>query len=274
MRYIEVNLSFNTPSQWNDIFIAFLSDLGYDSFHETDDGLRAYIKSDNFSVEQIDDILKNIQTDVSYSYKLLENINWNAKWESDFKPVIIDKSCGIRASFHDPLEVEYEIVITPKMSFGTGHHATTSGMMRAMMNINFSKKNVLDMGCGTSVLAILASKLGANHVTAIDIDEWAFTNSKENLLLNHIKNVDVKQGASNLISGPYDVILANINRNVLIEDMFVYAKALSEDGILLLSGFYTHDLDIINQKANENMLKLESHASHDNWVTAKFLKRI
>ena len=111
-------------------------------------------------------------------------------------------------------------------------------------------------------------------LTAIDIDEWAFTNSKENLLLNQIKNVDVKQGASNLISGTYDVILANINRNVLIEDMFVYSKALSEDGILLLSGFYTYDLDIINQKANENMLKLESHASRDNWVTAKFLKRI
>ena len=254
MIFEEVKLSFQPIQPWSEILVAYLSQMGYDSFCETDSGLNAYIESEQFSAEKLHKLISSIDTEVSFVHQKLKDENWNSKWESNFTPVVIDNRCAIRASFHEPIDVEHEIVITPKMSFGTGHHATTSGMVRAMMDLDFDNINVLDMGCGTSVLAILASKLGAKNIVAIDINEWAFENSLENLTVNGVENVQVLCGDAELINNQFDVILANINRNVLLNDMNIYSKALVQNGIILFSGFYRHDLDLMIETANSNNL--------------------
>ena len=161
---------------------------------------------------------------IDINHKVIKQENWNAKWESDFQPITIGNKCGIRADFHEPLEVDYEIIITPKMSFGTGHHATTYGMIEAMIRLDFQEKKVLDMGCGTAVLAILAHQLGSNKVVAIDIEEWAYNNALENISMNGSSNILVHKGGKEKIEGEFDIILANINRNILIQDMYAYSS--------------------------------------------------
>jgi ribosomal protein L11 methyltransferase len=272
MAFKQINLKFEPLSPWSDILVAFLSEQDYDSFEETDNGLKAFIDSDHFSEVKLQKVLSDVDVSIHYELEDLKQENWNAKWESNFKPVVIDKRCGIRASFHSPLDVEHEVVITPKMSFGTGHHSTTFGMMKTMMDLDFTDKTVLDMGCGTAVLAILASKLKANKITAIDIDEWAYTNSLENIQINQVKNISVLEGGSEHITDKFDIILANINRNVLLNDMHIYSDAMKMKGDILLSGFYTEDLPLITKMANQCGLSFISNSHHNNWVTAHFKK--
>ena len=272
MIFKQINLKFNPVNPWSDILVAYLSELEYDSFEEIDSGLKAFVETDKFSEESLNQVLSNLDIKVEYDLQNLKQENWNAKWESNFKAVIIDDRCGIRASFHPSLGVKHEIVITPKMSFGTGHHSTTFGMMKTMIDLDFINKKVLDMGCGTAVLAILASMLKAKEILAVDIDEWAYTNSLENIQINNVSIVDVVQGGSEQIKETFDIILANINRNVLLSDMGVYSKALVENGDILLSGFYTEDLTLITEKSNECGLSLISSTHHNNWVTAHFKK--
>ena len=272
MAFKQITLKFEPLSPWSDILVAFLSDQNYDSFEETEYGLKAFIDRNHFSEAKLQKVLSDIDVLVHYEVEDLKQENWNAKWESSFKAVLIDKRCGIRASFHSPLDVEHEIVITPKMSFGTGHHSTTFGMMKTMMDLDFSEKKVLDMGCGTAVLAILASKLKSNKVTAIDIDQWAYDNSIENIQINQVNNISVLLGGSELITEKFDIILANINRNILLNDIHVYSDAMEMNGDILLSGFYTEDLPLITKKANQCGLSFISNTEYNNWVTAYFKK--
>lgn len=272
MIFKQINLKFTPVSPWSDILIAYLAELDYNSFEETDDGLKAFVETDKFFEEKLKQVLSDLDVKVEYEVHILKQENWNAKWESNFKPVIIDDRCGIRASFHPSLEVKHEIVITPKMSFGTGHHSTTSGMMKTMMDLDFRNKKVLDMGCGTAVLAILASKLKAKQILAIDIDEWAYTNSIENVEINQADNIEVLQGGSEHIKDNFDIVLANINRNVLLSDMDVYSNSLVKNGDILLSGFYTEDLALISEKSNDCGLTFISSTNQNNWVTAHFQK--
>jgi ribosomal protein L11 methyltransferase len=202
----------------------------------------------------------------------MKDENWNEKWEQNFNPVTIG-SVYIRAPFHPADPEKTEIIIEPKMSFGTGHHATTSLMVKAMLNVDFRNKTVADMGCGTSVLAILASKLGAKAVTAIDIDDWAVENSGENLNRNLIKNVLVLKGnADSLADSRFDVILANIQRNVLLKDMQAYSRALNQGGVLLLSGIYEDDVALIRETAQEEGLTFINYEVSEHWAMARFSK--
>ena len=272
MNYKEVIFLFQPLQPWSEILVAFLSDLDFESFEDINEGVIAYIKEDEFNFSEIEKICSQFDCKIDINHKVIKQENWNAIWESDFQPITIGNKCGIRADIHEPLEVDHEIIITPKMSFGTGHHATTYGMIEAMLSLDFQEKKVLDMGCGTAVLAILAHQLGSNKVDAIDIEEWAYNNALENISINGSSNIVVHKGGKEKIEGEFDIILANINRNILIQDMYAYSIHILQDGLILFSGFYEQDLDLINQEAKRQGLKYISHNSKNNWVTAKFQK--
>lgn len=273
MNYIEVIFKIEPVEPWQEILLAHLGELPYDSFVEEKDGLKAYILEKEFDASELDQICTALSAEISYTSAIVKQQNWNAKWESDFQPVKVGSVCGIRADFHEPLGVEHEIVITPKMSFGTGHHATTFGMVEQMLKMDFRNKRILDMGCGTAVLAILAEKLGAAEVQGIDIDEWAYNNALDNLAMNQSQNIQIAIGGAEQIQPPFDGILANINRNVLLNDMPVYTDALKEGGFILFSGFYTEDLALMQEKAVTCGLSYVQHTSKDNWVAAQFIKK-
>ena len=273
MNYNQVIFSFKPLEPWSEILIAYLSELKFESFEETSDGIIGYILENEFSKEDIQGICERLDCPISFDYKTVDQENWNSKWESSFKPIVIDDFCGIRADFHAPIDVDNEIIITPKMSFGTGHHSTTEGMIKAMRHIDFEGKNVLDMGCGTAVLAILAEKLNAKSVQAIDIEEWAYKNAIENAGKNKCKAIEVLFGGSEKIEGDFDIILANINRNILLSDMGVYAAHLKSDGLILFSGFYEKDLNIIKAEATIHKLDYIQHFTIKDWVITTFRKR-
>ncbi len=273
MKYKEVIFSFKPLNPWSEILIAYLSELDFESFENIEEGVRGYIKQDDFNFSDIKKICNQLNCKITINHKVIKQQNWNAKWESEFQPIIIGKKCGIRSIFHQPLEdVDYEIIITPKMSFGTGHHATTHGMIELMLGLNFFDKIVLDMGCGTAVLAILADQLGAKKVVAIDIEEYAYNNALENISINRSSQIVIHKGGKEKIDGKFNIILANINRNILIKDMNTYSSHLNENGLILFSGFYEQDLDLIKHEANLQRLKYIGHNSRNNWVTAKFKK--
>ncbi len=276
MQYIEINCSIHPVETGNEIMIALLADMGCDSFVETENGILAYIRKDIFDKNQLNTLfleMPDYHFTVSYSWKEIEEQNWNAVWESNYEPVLIDGKCYIRAPFHLHREdVEYEIVIEPKMSFGTAHHPTTSQMISYILEENCKDKTVLDMGSGTGVLAILAVMRGAKMATAIDNDEWAYENCLENVEKNSVSNMEVTLGNADNITKKYDIILANINRNILLEDMDKYAGALNENGTLLLSGFYLDDLSILKNEAEKYNLVFDSYKEKENWVAARFLK--
>lgn len=256
--------------------MAQLADIGFESFAESDTGLLAYIPSDLFDITVVKQlpIVTGGLFDISFEHHEIEEENWNSLWESYYEPVLIDNLCFVRAPFHKSIQdVQYEIIVEPKMSFGTAHHETTELTIRLMFEVDFKECTVLDMGTGTGILAILASKMGADHITAIDVDDWAYDNAPQNFSHNGIGNVSLLQGDAGAIPDKtFDVIIANINRNVLLEDMDAYARHLNKNGDLLLSGFYEHDIPVITESGKKSGLSLESRNRKNDWVALKAIK--
>lgn len=257
-----------------ELLIAELDFLGYDSFQETEEGVDAYVQEELFQEEQLKEVLARYQEAVSYKVSKLEKKNWNEEWEKNFDPVQIEDKVLIRASFHDSDQsFPYEILINPKMAFGTGHHETTSLMIKAQLEIDHKGKTVLDAGAGTGVLGIFAGMLGAKEITATDIDEWAYSNMIENAEINNIHNITCLQGAMEdlgLVKNRYDIILANINKNVLLDEIKLYVQALNKGGYLLLSGFYTQDIDDIKSEALNRGLTFGKSYQKNNWACLMF----
>lgn len=279
MNYFELKIVFSEPEPWKEVFIGLLGELGFESFSdgESEDTLLAYIQKDLFNQKEIETLLTQHEYPVQLQYQFsdVKMENWNALWESNYEPVLIADRCYIRAPFHPQMDqVDYEIVIEPKMSFGTAHHETTSLMIQYILEEPFEKKSVLDMGAGTGILAILAYKKGAFPVTAIDNDEWAYLNNVENNSRNNTEDIVVKLGDAATIKGDsYQVIIANINRNILLRDMDAYYETLLPNGIIFLSGFYVdEDLPKIKEKCETLGLQYVSHKEKNRWCAAKFIK--
>jgi ribosomal protein L11 methyltransferase len=277
MDFIQITLF--APAEFNDILTAELSQYGYDTFMETDEGLCAYITEDIFSEADLQEVLNKYREavgEIKYAIEKIEKKNWNEEWEKNFEPLLIAGICSVRASFHPkPEGVAYDIVINPKMSFGTGHHETTTLMIENQLEVNHAGKRVLDMGCGTAILAILACKRGAAEVLAVDIEDWTVENARENATLNGCPHIEVRLGDASVIrqERPFDIILANINRNVLLADLPVYKQILAPGGTLIMSGFYTEDLPMIRDKAAALGLNFKNHRIKNNWVSVVFLNR-
>ena len=280
MAFIEIKVTFEQAEPWKDVFTSLLADAGCDSFMdgESENVLLAYVKEELYDASAIEQLLQNHGFDTSVTYKIcrVEEQDWNAVWESNYEPVTIAGRCHIRAPFHEPHpETEYEIIIEPKMSFGTAHHETTSLMIEYILEEDFTDKSLLDMGSGTGVLAILARKRGANPVVAIDNDHWAYENNIENNARNGIDDITVKLGDANSIGEQvFDVIIANINRNILLNDMHLYVKSMHAGSVIFFSGFYQgHDLDTIKAKAESLGLEFVSNKVRNDWTAAKFIKK-
>ncbi len=279
MDYIELRCKITAENiqEITDILVAELNEIDYESYDETEDGLNAYILEKFFDLEKVKQLqvnnIPNIK--INFSYEVIKTQNWNEVWEKNFEPIVVEDQCLIRAPFHkDTPKTKYEIIIEPKMSFGTGHHETTYLMLKTMLELDFKNKNILDMGCGTGVLAILATFKGAKTVTAIDIDEWAYKNTLENIEKNNCSNIKVFQGDANLLRNQqFDIIIANINRNILMDDIKNYSKVLKSGGTLLLSGLYDKDLSMIREEASSNDINYINHYEKHNWVAAKFYKK-
>lgn len=280
MDYLEIKIKFEEPELWKEILMTYLAEAGCDSFTDEDDAtLLCYIQKELYNESTIKNLLENQFPLAKIEYAIVEvpAQNWNAVWESNYSPVLIADRCYIRAPFHEPInEIEYEIIIEPKMSFGTAHHETTSLMINYLLEEEIKGKRVLDMGAGTGVLAILAHKRGASSVMAIDNDEWAYQNNIENNARNGAESIVVKWGDAALL-GPetFDLIIANINRNILLHDMEAYANVLENGGIILFSGFYIgEDLEKITEKANSLHLYRIDYKEKNGWCATKFQKKI
>jgi ribosomal protein L11 methyltransferase len=258
-----------------EILIAQLSQLGFDSFQENNDGISAYIDSSVLSTVKVQDIqiLNSTEFNISFESNNVKKQNWNIKWESNFDPIYVDKICCVRAPFHKKSNFKYDLVIEPKMSFGTGHHETTLMMISFILANSFYNSSVCDIGSGTAVLAILAEKRGANRIDAIDIDNWCYLNSIENIKRNNSENINVYEGeVEKLMHFKYDNIFANINLNVLLADIPIYSKMLNRDGVLYLSGFYKKDINSIEKVAEISNLSLVDSKVKNQWVALKFTK--
>lgn len=272
--YLGYYFNVDPPQPGTEILIAQLGYAGFESFVETEEGVTAYIQKDEWNAAILDNIqiLTSDEFEISYTFEDIEPTNWNEEWEKNFNPIIVDDLCSVRAPFHDKPDTEYDIVIEPKMSFGTGHHETTHMMIQHILKNDFKDKSVLDMGCGTGVLAILAEMKGANTIDAIDYDNWCYLNSLENVERNNCNYITVLEGdASLLIDQQYDIIIANINRNILLNDMAAYVKCLKNNGILFLSGFYSDDVPIIEKECNKQGLNFVESLEKNNWVALKFV---
>lgn len=273
-----IKLSIATTPEFGEIFMAELGEIGFDTFEETASGIDAYISSELFQEVSVREIVKRYLnvTEVKYSYIEVEKQNWNEDWEKNYHPIEVEGKCRVRATFHEAKpDFEHEIVIIPKMSFGTGHHATTYNMLSLEMENDFNQKTVLDVGTGTGVLAIMASKLGASHIEATDVDDWCIENSTENFGLNDLNDVPVHLGVIDeiqLTRASYDVVLANINKNVLLVEIPSYSKLLEKGGTLYLSGFYESDIEDIKNKSEEYNLSLDLTVIKDNWAALKLTK--
>jgi ribosomal protein L11 methyltransferase len=276
MNYTEVVFKIHPKSTGTEIMIALLSQIGYESFEESDEGLKAYIPSTQFSHNDINElsIFHTGEFNISYSHSEVKNQNWNEVWERSFDPVLIKNIVIVRAPFHKANnEVKYEIVIEPKMSFGTAHHETTSMMIEMMLDENLAGRSVLDIGCGTGILSILSEMLGAKKTDAIDNDDWAYDNAVENIRKNNCKNISVHLGDARLLKDEkFDCILANINKNVLLADMNIYDAHLISGGVLMISGFYIDDLNEIESTAKIWNLILDRKITKNEWVAARFVK--
>ena len=261
-----IQIEFPDPStEQKDILIAELSENGFDGFEEMETNLRAFIPLKNYDESKVEEIASH--QNISFHKTVIEETNWNKVWESNFNPVVVDDFVAIRADFHEPATgVEHEIIITPKMSFGTGHHATTFMMIGQMQQIDFTGKSVFDFGTGTGILAILAEKLGAKKIVAIDNDDWSIENARENIHQNNCSLIDLRKASIPVPHNPFDIILANINRNVILENFKALAGQLSHSGVMLLSGLLKEDEDVIFRKSIEYSLQLIQTTVRDNWL--------
>jgi len=274
VNYIGCHFVLIPVEPWTDLLINELGDLGFESFLNTENGVSAFIKEEDWSENLLNQIelKQNDMVSISHHTEFIKEENWNAVWESSFDPICVSNRCTIRAPFHPPSASEIEIVINPKMSFGTGHHQTTHMMIQLMLDVSIEGCRVLDMGCGTGILAILAHKRAAESVTAIDIDEWCYNNTLENIEVNGCPSIKVMMGGASLLgSQKYDLVIANINRIVLLNDLERYVSVLASGGYVLLSGFYNEDVFLIREKAEHLGLQFVENIELDNWVAIKFL---
>lgn len=273
--YIEYNFIVVPNEPATEILIAELGTVGFESFVESNEGVTAYIQKQDWSEDILNDIfiLSSTEFKITYTKREVEQTNWNAEWEKNFNPIQVEDKVSIRAPFHENPNLKFDIVIEPKMSFGTGHHETTHMMVQHLLALDLEGKKVLDMGCGTGILAIFAEMKGATPIDAIDIDAWCYENSIENVQRNNCNHISVYEGNSSLLENKqYDVIIANINRNILLNDMETYTKCLNENGVLLLSGFYQEDISIIDEEVSKYKLSLDKTIQRNNWVALRYQK--
>ena len=279
MKYFEVTFSANPCNETiTDILSALTAEAGFESFVEYEGGMQAYIQQSLFDEEALKNIIADFpipNTEITYTITEPEDKDWNEEWEKNFfQPIVIEDRCVIHSTFHkDYPKAEYDIVINPQMAFGTGHHETTSSILGELLDADLKGKSVLDMGCGTSILAILASMRGADPVTAIDIDDWCVNNSRDNIALNNINNITVELGDASLLEGrkPFDVIIANINRNILLNDMAAYTACMHKGSEIYMSGFYVQDIDAIRSKGESLGLKFVHYREKNNWAAVKLI---
>lgn len=280
MKYFEFNFQTRPCTETvNDVLAAVLGDAGFESFVEQENGLAAYIQQSLYDAQTLEKALSDFpipDTQITFNFHEAEDKDWNEEWEKNFfQPIVIDNRCVIHSTFHHDIpQAEYDITINPQMAFGTGHHETTSLIINELLNQDLKGLNVLDMGCGTSILAILARMKGASHCTAIDIDDWCVRNSQENIALNQLDGIDVCLGDASILvgKGPFDLVIANINRNILLEDMHHYAACMAPHAQLLISGFYIEDLQALCEEALRNGLHYKSHREKNRWTAASFYR--
>lgn len=277
MNSFYTRLQVQCDGEFAEILMAELAELGFDTFLENENGFEAYVEEERYDKQGLLEIQAKYQqyTSLEFAFDKIEKKNWNEEWEKSYQPIIVDDRCLIRASFHKIEKTyPYEIIITPKMSFGTGHHQTTYLMIRNQMGIDHTNKRVMDAGCGTAILSIMAVKLGAKEVQAFDIDEWSVTNGNENIEVNNAQNIRLQQGKITEVNltGTFDIILANINKNVLLAEMSIYASYIDSNGQLLLSGFYTHDIEDLLREASKHGLTELRRDERESWA-ALLLKK-
>ncbi len=273
--YIGYSFTIEPKELGSEILIAELGEKTFESFIETEKGLDAFVQKELWSNDILDDIfiLQNPEFKISYTFSEIEPINWNEEWEKNFTPIDVDGKCYVRAPFHESKNYDFEIIIEPKMSFGTGHHETTHMMIQHLLEMDLEEKTTIDMGCGTAILAILAEMKGAQPIDAIDIDNWCYLNSLENITRNNCHHISVYEGDASLLPGKkYDVFIANINRNILLHDMKVYVDCMNDDAVLLLSGFYSEDFEAIYECCINLGLTYLSRKERNNWNALKFQK--
>ncbi len=275
MNYIKVDFAILPIEPFRDMLTVRLAEIGFESFVDTNNGVEAFIPEPDFSEQTLQslDVMNLKQVNISFNTERMPAQNWNAKWESDFHPIEVSENCRVRAPFHEAKNLEYEIIISPKMSFGTGHHETTWLMLRQMLQIDLRGSDVLDMGTGTGVLAILAAKMNAKKVVAIDVDQWAYENALENVYLNSPVDIDVeKGGVAQIGTRNFHVILANINKNVLLQDLPIYAEHLRVGGRLLLSGFFESDAPDLIKRAAVCGFVVIGEKNKNNWAVLELQK--
>lgn len=273
--YLGFHFKISPKEPASEILVAELGEKPFESFVENENGLTAYIQKNDYTEGILDDIqiMKSDEFEISYHIEEIEQVNWNQEWEKNFEPIDVDGKCHVRAPFHPKSDAEFDILIEPKMSFGTGHHETTHMMISHLLSMDVENMKTLDMGCGTAILAILAEMKGAKPIDAIDIDNWCYLNSVENAERNNCSHISVFEGDAALLAGRhYDLIIANINRNILLNDMTAYAESLNPGGTILFSGFYTEDIDAINESCEANGLNFESKLTRNNWASLKYVK--
>ena len=272
--YIAYDFNVSPKEPATEMLIAQLGYVGFESFVEQDNGVTAYIQKQEWNSKILDDVflLHSNEFNITFEHNEIAQTNWNEEWEKNFNPIQVDDLVSIRAPFHANPLLQFDIVIEPKMSFGTGHHETTHMMVQHLLALDLDTKKVLDMGCGTGILAIFAEMKGAKPIDAIDIDSWCYENSLENIQRNNCNHITVYEGDASLLKEKYDVIIANINRNILLSDMKTYTDCLNENGVLLLSGFYKEDIVIIEDEVNKHGLTFETMIQRNNWVALKYVK--
>ena len=272
--YIAYDFNVSPKEPATEMLIAQLGYVGFESFVEQDHGVTAYIQKQEWNSKILDDVflLHSNEFNITFEHNEIVQTNWNEEWEKNFNPIQVDDLVSIRAPFHTNPLLQFDIVIEPKMSFGTGHHETTHMMVQHLLALDLDTKKVLDMGCGTGILAIFAEMKGAKPIDAIDIDSWCYENSLENIQRNNCNHITVYEGDASLLKEKYDVIIANINRNILLSDMKTYTDCLNENGVLLLSGFYKEDIVIIEDEVNKHGLTFETMIQRNNWVALKYVK--
>ena len=273
--YLGYHFTVEPKELGSEILVAELGELPFESFVESEFGVTAYIRKEAWNEHILEDlyILKSPEFSISYTIEEIEQVNWNQEWEKNFEPIDVDGRCHVRAPFHEKTNAEFDIVIEPKMSFGTGHHETTHMMIQHLLDMDVTDMKTLDMGCGTAILAILAEMKGARPIDAIDIDNWCYLNSIENAERNNCTHISVFEGDAALLKGrKYDLIIANINRNILLADMQQYADCLNPNGTLLLSGFYEEDIPAIDDSCTAKGLYFVKKLQRNKWVSLKYVK--